>query len=149
MSFVTNYKDRLSSDNMFTRISLAATGVESNMHFQTLTVDGKPSIRRYSPAPPAFNVCACSVALSCPDPMFTGGPFRCHYGDNCTKGTVIWTVPGISNGCTSYERLLASDLRCFYNRTCIDTMLSLFNVDMLQRLPLPDQHLKSSRSTLP
>jgi hypothetical protein len=122
---------------MFTRISLMATGVESDIQFQTLVVEGKPSIRRYSPAPPAFNVCACSVAFDCPDPMLTEGPFLCHYGDNCTKGTVAWAVPGISTGCTHYERLLSSDLRCFFDRMCIETILSLYSVDMPNRLPLP------------
>ena len=118
-------------------MSLVAAGVESDMRFQTTVINGTPLIRRYSPAPPAFNVCACSVASSCPDPLFTGGPFLCEHGNNCTKGTTVWSVPGITNACTYYERLLTSDLRCFYNRSCIDTMLLLFNVDMPKRQLLP------------
>jgi hypothetical protein len=107
------------------------------MRFQTLTINGKSSIRRYSPAPPALNACACSVVFNCPDPFLTGGPFICQYGDNCTNGSIVWTVPGISTGCTYYERLLGSDLRCFFNRSCINTMLAMYNVDMPKRSPLP------------
>ena len=118
-------------------MALVASGGESDMRFQTLIIDGKPSIRRYSPAPSALNVCACSVAFNCPDPLLTGGPFICQYGDNCTAGSTVWTVPGLSTGCTYYERLLGSDLRCFFNRSCIDTLLARYNVDMPKRLPLP------------
>ena len=117
-------------------MALVAIGGESDMRFQKFEVNGKPMIQLYSPAPPAFNVCACSVAYTCPDSQKTGGPFICHYGYNCTKNTTVWYVPGISSACTYYERLLGSDLHCFYNRTCIEMMLSMFNVDMPNRLPL-------------
>ena len=120
------------------RLSTVVSSAESGMHFQTFAVDGKSLIRRYSPAPPAFNVCACSVAFSCPDPLMTGAPFLCQYGDNCTAGTISWTVPGMITACTYYELLLGSDLRCFFNKTCIETMLSMYNVDMSRRLSLPE-----------
>ena len=119
-------------------MSLIAAGVESDLRFQTLEINGKPSIRRYSPAPPAFNVCACSVVFNCLDPLYTAGRFICQYGDNCMASTVVWQVPGMSDGCSYYERYMNSDLRCFYNQTCINVMLSMFNVDMPHRLPLPD-----------
>ena len=138
ISYLTDSQDTFESGNSLAHLSLFAAGVESGMHFQTIMVDGTPVVRRYSPAPPAYNVCSCSIAFSCPDPLFDGAPFLCEHGDNCTKGTIVWTLPGITTGCTYYERLLTSDLRCFYNRTCINTFLSLFNVDMPKRLPLPD-----------
>jgi hypothetical protein len=119
-------------------MSLVAAAVESDIRFLTLTIDGKPSVRRYSPAPPAFNVCSCSVALTCPDPLFTGGSYLCQYGNNCTKGSTVWTVPGIVTACTYFAKFLDSDVRCLYNSTCVNKMLSLFNLDMPKRLPLPN-----------
>ena len=138
ISFVTNTQDTYNSSSALSRISSVATGVESDIGFQTVTIDGKPSVRRHSPAPRAFNVCSCSVALTCPDPLFMGGPYLCQYGDNCTKGSTVWTVPGLVTACTYYAEFLDSDLRCLYNSTCVNKMLSLFNLDMPKRLPLPN-----------
>ena len=143
-SFTSDTRSRFITENAYIRMALAVISGESGMRFQKFELNGKPVIQRYSPAPSAFNVCACSVAQTCPDPQKTGGPFICYYGNNCTKNTTKWTVPGISSGCTYYERLLGSDLRCFYDRTCINTMLSMFNVDMPNRLPLPNASYKFS-----
>ena len=137
-SFQSDYRDRFNADNFVTRISLVAASIESDIRFQTLNVDNKLSIRRYSPAPPAFDVCACSVALNCPNPLMSGGIFKCQYGNNCTKGSVVWSVPGIPTACVYYERFLNADLRCFFNESCINTMLSMYNVDMPTRKRLPD-----------
>ncbi|CAF4441305.1 unnamed protein product [Rotaria sp. Silwood2] len=115
----------------------AATGFESGMRFQSVEVNGKLSLRRYSPAPPALNICACSIAFECPDPSWSGGQFLCQYGDNCTASTAVWSVPGLVKSCTSFQSVLSSDLRCFFNQTCFNILLSMFNVDMLKRLPLP------------
>jgi hypothetical protein len=58
-------------------------------------------------------------------------------GNNCTKGSVVWSVPGLTKSCTAGETTLLSDFRCFFNQTCLDILLSMFNVDMPNRLPLP------------
>ncbi|CAF1432405.1 unnamed protein product [Rotaria sp. Silwood1] len=63
--------------------------------------------------------------------------FQCILGNNCTKDTTVWTIPGVVLTCTYYESILTSDLRCFYDQACFDTVLSMYNVDMPDRLPLP------------
>ena len=128
----------LDAANSLSRILLAASSAESGIGFQTFKIGSKSVVRRFLPAPRIFNVCTCSVARNCPDPEATGGPFICYHGDNCIAGTVAWNVPGIVTACTYYERQLGTDLSCFFNQTCLDTMLSLFNVDMPRRLPLPE-----------
>jgi hypothetical protein len=41
-------------------------------------------------------------------------------------GTVLFVVPGIYTGCYVIESLLQSNLQCFYNQTCINTLQSYF-----------------------
>lgn len=94
------------------------------------------SLRRYSPAPIVFNVCACSVSYDCPELNWSAGEFQCYYGRNCTRGTVIWTVPGMVRSCTPLDSVMSSDLRCFYDQSCVDQVLLLYNVDMPDRPPL-------------
>jgi hypothetical protein len=107
------------------------------MVFQTLHINDHLLLRRYSPAPSAVNVCTCSISQTCPDPSWSGGQIVCKNGNNCTKGTVVWSTPGLIKSCAATETLLLSDLRCFFNQTCVDILLSMFNVDMPNRLPLP------------
>ena len=104
------------------------------MTYQSLLVNGSWLIRRYSPAPSDFNVCACSVALDCPKP---GGNFYCVNGNNCTAGSVVWSTPGIIRACIGLEDIFKLDLSCFFNQTCLNIVLSMYNVDMPTRLPLP------------
>ena len=111
-----------------------ASGVESNLAYRSYFYNGSWFINRYSPAPTAIDTCACSVAFNCSSAR---GKFFCVEGNNCTVGTTVWEVPGLVQGCTGMDHMYLSDLRCFYNRTCVDTILSLYNVDMPDRLPLP------------
>lgn len=113
---------------------LAGSGVESNIRYQSLPINDSWLIRRYSPAPPAFNVCACSVSLDCLEPR---GQFFCVNGKNCTAGSVVWTVPGTVTACVGLENVLKSDFRCLFNQTCLNILLSMYNVDLPTRLPLP------------
>ncbi|CAF1630804.1 unnamed protein product [Adineta ricciae] len=115
------------------RIFLAGTGVESGMTYQSLVINGTSSIRRYSPAPASLDACACSVSLDCPGPA---GYFFCVKGNNCTAGTSVWATPGIRSSCLRIGGMLNTDLRCFFDQTCLDTVRSLYNVDMPTRLPL-------------
>ncbi|CAF3374925.1 unnamed protein product [Rotaria sp. Silwood2] len=126
-------------------------GLEGDTQFQSLIVNGQPLLRRYSPAPSSFNSCACSVSYDCPDPSWSGGQFICQYGRNCTAGSVIWRVPGIAKSCTTIGMLFNSDLRCLFNQTCIDTLLSMYNVDMPSRLPLPEStlHITALNNSIP
>ena len=96
-----------------------------------------PSLRRYLPSPASFNTCACSVSFHCPDSSWSGGQFICQYGNNCTKGSVLWSVPGFVKACSSAETAYRTELHCLFSQSCINTILSLYNVDMPSRLPLP------------
>ena len=128
-------QERVFTVSIFRRI-ISSSGVESGIKFQTLNRSGQLVLRRYAPALPAFNVCLCSVASNCPDSSWSGGMFICQHGNNCTAGTVVWRIPGLVKTCSSSDKLASSDLRCFYNQTCVDTMLSMLNVDMPSRAPL-------------
>ena len=128
-------QERMFTVSIFQRI-VRASAVDSGMQFQTVNRTGQLVLRRHVPAPPAFNVCACSVAPNCPDPSWSGGMFICQYGHNCTAGSVVWRIPGFAKTCSIVETFAASDLRCFYDQTCVNTMLSMFNVDLPNRVPL-------------
>jgi hypothetical protein len=132
---------RLSQERLYaTSISqtvFTAASLEQGMDFQILNNSGQLLLRRYSPAPSAFNACSCSVSESCPDPSWSYGHIICKNGNNCTKGDIVWSVPGLTKSCSAVETLYFSDFRCFFNQTCLDILLSMFNVDMPNRLPLP------------
>lgn len=115
----------------------AASGLEHAMKFQLANINGKVQLQRYVPAPPAYDICACGVARNCPDPSWSGAQFLCYYGNNCTVGTVIWNIPGLTKACTPIESVMGSDLRCFFDKICLDMFLSMYNIDMPKRQPLP------------
>ncbi|CAF1483046.1 unnamed protein product [Adineta ricciae] len=46
---------------------------------------------------------------------------------NGANTTILFIVPGMYFGCYAVESLLQSDLRCFYNRTCISEIQSYLN----------------------
>ncbi|CAF3948357.1 unnamed protein product, partial [Rotaria sp. Silwood1] len=115
-------------------LSVVSSGIESGAVYETLFVNNSWMIFHNSPPPPAFNVCTCSVASEC---IIGKMGFQCILGNNCTKDTTVWTIPGVVLTCTYYESILTSDLRCFYDQACFDTVLSMYNVDMPDRLPLP------------
>lgn len=120
-----------------TRTWLLASGISSGINYQAFLVNNTWQIRHNLPAPPAFNICACAVAYNCPDSTWTGGQFLCDHGNNCTAGTIAWSVPGFVKGCTVLEQIFSTDLRCFFDETCFNTLLSMYNVDMPNRTPLP------------
>lgn len=119
------------------RTLMAASSVESGKTYQQLLVNDTWIIRRHSPAPSSFDECACSVAFNCPHSMWSGGLITCYHGDNCIIGSVAWKTPGIALACTAIESILTTDYRCFFDQTCIDMLLSVYNYDMPGRLPLP------------
>jgi hypothetical protein len=130
---------------------VAAMAIEDDIAFQTLNINGRFSLRRYSIAPTSFDDCTCSVALGCPDPLWSRGQIKCQYGNNCTAGTSVWSVPGMIKSCSTLESIIGSDFRCFFNQTCINILLAMFNVDMPDRLPLPadTRGILAMNSTIP
>ncbi|CAF3359321.1 unnamed protein product, partial [Rotaria sp. Silwood2] len=115
-------------------LSVVSSGIESGSVYETLLVNNSWIIFHNSPPPPAFNACTCSVASEC---IIGKVGFQCILGNNCTKDTTVWTIPGLFLACTYYESILTSDLRCFYDQACFNTILAMYNVDMPDRLPLP------------
>jgi hypothetical protein len=119
------------------RQAIAGAAIQHGIRFQALNISGHLSLRRFSPAPTAFNACACSVAFNCPDPFWSNEQFQCQYGNNCTADSAGSNWPVLIKSCTTTASILAFDFRCFFNQACIDALLSMFNVDLPTRLPLP------------
>lgn len=112
------------------RTLMAASSAESSKAYKQLFVNDKWIARRASPAPSAFDECACSVAYNCPNSMWSAGLITCYNGENCTIG-------GIVLACTAIEMILTTDYRCFFDQACINMHLFTYNYDMSKRLPLP------------
>jgi hypothetical protein len=123
------------------RLTIAGIGTQRGTTLQSFQINGTQVVRRYSPAPPNITACACSVALYCPNSFPSKARFLCTQGNNCTAGSTIWTVPGLVTACSDFESLFASDLRCLFDQTCFAILLSMFNADMPNRLPLPEATL--------
>lgn len=144
-SLITTFKTRTANDFTLllslTQLGLLASGTENGISYESFLVNNSWMVVRYSPAPLDLVNCSCSVNFQCPS---VRGQFLCNEGNNCTRGTAFWTVPGLWKGCVNLENMLISDLRCFYNQSCINTMLSMYNVDMPDRLPLPPEILATT-----
>ena len=61
--------------------------------------------------PRKFGDCMCSQSATCTGEM---GIY------NSSVRSMLFSVPGFRDGCYIIEALLQSDLRCFYNQSCID-----------------------------
>jgi hypothetical protein len=108
-----------------------------------------------------------NYAMYMPDGQGNGYPYTLSYGD-CTcalsaecidqssilkypSGKVLFSVPGIYEGCFIIESLLQSDLRCFYNQTCINIVLPYYKATPPMNVTALDQLLSirfSPNSTL-
>jgi hypothetical protein len=116
---------------------MRSSGFESGLTFQTLDIDGVPTLRRFSPSPATSNSCSCAIEDTCADHALPFSNYICRHGRNCTAGKIIWTVPGIANACIKFDVALSSDFRCLFNQSCIDQFLQYYNVDIPDPLPLP------------
>jgi hypothetical protein len=64
-----------------------------------------------------YGNCSCALSAECIDQSSV-----LEY----PSGKVLFSVPGIYTGCYNIESLLQSDLRCFYNQSCINKILSYY-----------------------
>ncbi|CAF3976822.1 unnamed protein product, partial [Adineta steineri] len=64
-------------------------------------------------APYEYGDCSCGSSATC----ISQSKIMDYY-----SGTIYLYVPGIYIGCYIIESLLQSDLRCFYNQSCIDEL---------------------------
>ena len=115
-----------------------ANGIPSGFTYHSAQINGTWIIYHDFSAPSGLNICACSVAFNCPDPLWSGGQIHCKDGNNCIENTVVWSVPGFPKGCSNLESIVTADLRCFYNQTCFNTLLSMYNVDIPELPPLSE-----------
>jgi hypothetical protein len=70
----------------------------------------------------------------------------CAYQSNIydyPKLIVLFPVPGIYTGCYVIESLLQSNLQCFYNQTCINTLQSYFAFSSSKNITALDSSLLS------
>ena len=117
------------------RSMLLASGMENELSYDSVQINGSWQGYRYSPGPLSVNACACSVDFVCPKP---NGQIYCSYGHNCTVGTTAWIVPGLLKGCIYVDDIFLSDLRCFFDQVCLDKFISLYNYDLPSRPALPE-----------
>ena len=117
------------------RSMLLASGMENELSYGSVQINGSWQGYRYSPASLSVNACACSVDFVCPK---ANGQIYCSYGYNCTVGTTAWITPGLLKGCIYVDDIFLSDLHCFFDQACLDKFISLYNYDLPTRLPLPE-----------
>ena len=63
----------------------------------------------------SYGACSCDTTNTCVQPLSVY---------NTSHRTILFTVPGFYMGCYAIEALLQSNLECFYDQTCIDTLKS-------------------------
>ncbi|CAF3911623.1 unnamed protein product [Adineta steineri] len=88
----------------------------------------------------SYRNCTCSSSATC----ISASPIY-----DLTNGTLLFTVPGVYTGCYIIESLLQSNLKCFYNQTCINILQSYFQVSSFMNvtalnISLPAQFLENS-----
>jgi hypothetical protein len=81
-----------------------------------------------------YGDCSCALSAEC-----IGQSSILKY----PSGKVLFSVPGIYQGCFIIESLLQSDLRCFYNQTCINIVLPYYNAIPPMNVTALDQSLPS------
>jgi hypothetical protein len=69
------------------------------------------------PTAASYDNCSCEASATC--------VYQSRIYDH-PDTTILFFVPGIYVGCYVIESLLQSDLRCFYNQTCINEIQSYF-----------------------
>ncbi|CAF1607460.1 unnamed protein product, partial [Adineta ricciae] len=67
--------------------------------------------------PSTYDNCSCTYSSSC----LIQSAFY-----NYTNHTITFSVPGINVGCYFTEALLLSNLQCFYSKTCVNHLKSLY-----------------------
>jgi hypothetical protein len=81
-----------------------------------------------------YGDCSCALSAEC-----IGQSSILKY----SNGKILFSVPGIYQGCFIIESLLQSDLRCFYNQTCINIVLPYYKAIPPMNVTALDQSLPS------
>jgi hypothetical protein len=112
-----------------TQSNALSTGPITNVGFRTASSTGYVTFFFWT-----YDGCNCMLSPTCASPAVI-----CDYA--CASALFI--VPGFFCGCFTIESLLQSDLRCFYNQTCIDEMQSYFISSSPMNVTALDESLPS------
>lgn len=66
-------------------------------------------------------ICSCIMKVDCVDPLAIHDRSR----------TSMWYVPGFYQGCSNFESLRQSNLKCFYDQACLDTLHTQLTSDIM------------------
>ncbi|CAF1658653.1 unnamed protein product, partial [Adineta ricciae] len=147
---------QMASSSFIQSITAVQKITHVNQFISALSTNYIPITKEYGPAPgifPVFNfssihvstyigifenkyilknssrICSCKNNVSCPLPSglynYSGSNKLGTYDMN--KIQPIATVPGLIVDCLPIQTTLSSTLECFYNRTCIDLLLSFYS----------------------
>ncbi|CAF1529605.1 unnamed protein product [Adineta ricciae] len=87
-----------------------------------------------------FGNCSCATSAKC---IYQAAIYN-------STGSLLFIVPGMYSGCYIVESLLQSDLRCFYNQSCLSQIQSYFyestlmNIRALNESLLMEFHVDST-----
>ncbi|CAF4109656.1 unnamed protein product, partial [Adineta steineri] len=90
------------------------------------------------PNPILYENCNCATSATC------AYQSRIYRSVSLADPTVLFYVPGMYIGCYVIESLLQSDLRCFYNQTCITKLQSYSLVNTTMNVTALDKSLPSN-----
>ena len=113
----------VASEDFFMPLIMIQTAIENNVLLSALQTNYKQSVQNNSVSSSAVQYSRCNCALS---PVCIEQPAIYQY----PEGIELFTVPGFYAGCYVIESLLQSDLRCFYNQTCLDQLQTYLNSSM-------------------
>ncbi|CAF4256013.1 unnamed protein product, partial [Adineta steineri] len=113
LSTTNDFLLSLTTIRNMTQSNALLAGPLTNYGFETDIGDDDPYMY-----PQKYDGCSCVASAICSYPSRV-----CGY-DGCTITPLY--VPGFYMACYIIESLLQSDLRCFYNQTCIDQLQSYF-----------------------
>ncbi|CAF3716292.1 unnamed protein product [Adineta steineri] len=103
------------------------SGLQTNYYFITQNDTQWPD-----PYVVTYGNCSCSSSPKC---IAQSGIY------NYPDPKILFSVPGIYIGCYVIESVLQSDLRCFYNQTCIDQLQAHFLSTSLMNITTLDESL--------
>ncbi|UJR24493.1 hypothetical protein I4U23_005868 [Adineta vaga] len=108
--------------------------IEANVLFSSLQTNYQLLVQNNTilSSPVTYNECSCTSSSKC---------IKQTAIYDYSSGNILFRVPGFYTGCYIIESLLQSDLRCFYNQTCINHLLSYLSSPMNV---IPLNHLSSN-----
>ncbi|CAF1615456.1 unnamed protein product, partial [Adineta ricciae] len=123
---INNFLLSLSSTRQITQGNSLLSGLQTNFVYTVY------KNRYFNSYPVSYGNCSCATTGKCVSeiPIYDFG-----------NGTRTFVIPGMYVGCYVVESLLQSDLRCFYNQTCISEVLSSLNGSTLMNVTAMDPNV--------